>query len=319
MIDEQTTAHTAQFVPVTQLATDLAKTGIRVFHGGPGTFWARFNFGGMMRMPRHHLVPPTSDELQQVLWHGPATAASYLLEADEQHPANTWLYLCTDQSYALDKLSGNMRREVSRGLKELTISSLLPDQVLAHGTQAFCDTRRRVGLSDGTPKEFHRRFAAEASLPEAVYLGAWKDNLLAAFLSILDMGDWVEITGCFSMDSLRQYRPNQTLLYSAFSHYLVERRCRMVSGGLSSIQEDSDDGLHIFKKKVGYEARSVHRAIVLHPLLRPLANRLTLWGVNLTLRLKPEDQPLKKARGILASILEDTHMLEEAVINTNDE
>jgi hypothetical protein len=106
MIVEGTTVPTAQFMPVIQFATSLAKTGVRVFHGGSGTFWARSDFGGMMRLPRHHLSPPTSDELQQVLWHGPATVASYLLEPDEHHPANTWLYLCTDHGYTLDKLSG---------------------------------------------------------------------------------------------------------------------------------------------------------------------------------------------------------------------
>ncbi len=156
MLNEQTTAHTAQFVPITQFATDLAKSGIRVFHGGPGTFWARFNFGGMMRIPTFHLVPPSSDEIQQVLWHGPATAASYLLEPDEHHPANTWLYLCTDQAYALEKLVPEMRRNVRRGLKELMIAPLTYDQPLSHGAQAFCDTPRRVGLSDGTSENRFR-------------------------------------------------------------------------------------------------------------------------------------------------------------------
>lgn len=318
MIDGQTTAHKAQFMPVTQFATELAKTGIRVFHGGPGTFWARFNFGGMMRLPRHHLVPPTSDELHQVLWHGPATVASYLLEPDERHPANTWLYLCTDQGYALEKLAPEMRRNVRRGLRELTIAPLTFDQVLSHGAQAFCDTRRRVGLSDGTLEEFHQRFSARR-IPEMVNLGAWKDSQLAGFLSILEVDDWVEINANFSMDSLRQYRASDTLLYSALCYYLVERKCRVVSYGLSSIQADSKvASLHRYKKKVGFEARPVHRAFVPHPLLRPLANWLTLWGVNTTLWLKPEDQRLKKARGLLASILGDTHMLEAAVINTND-
>src|SRR5205085_12300160 len=116
----------------------------------------------------------------------------YLLEPDACHPANAWLYLCTDHGYTLDKLSGNMRREVTRGLKELTISSLLPDQVLTHGTQAFCETRRRLGLSDGTLEEFRKRFTTQG-LPEIVYLGAWKDNQLAAFLSILEVDNWVEI------------------------------------------------------------------------------------------------------------------------------
>jgi hypothetical protein len=200
-----------------------------------------------------------------------------------------------------------MRREVNRGLKELRIAFLTPDQVLTHGIQAFCETRCRLGLNGGTPKEFYQRFVVEVSLPEFVYLGAWKDNHLVAFLSILQADNWVEITGCFSMDSLRQYRPNQALLYSAFSHYLVERGCCLVCGGSSSIQANSNAGLHIFKRKVGYEARPVHRAFMLHPLLRPLANRLTCWGVNTVLQLQSEDQHLKKARGILTSILGDAH------------
>jgi len=316
MIDEQTTA---QFMPITQFAADLAKTGIRVFHGGPGTFWARSDFGGMMRMPRHHVVPPTSDELHQVLWHGPATVASYLLEPDEHHPANTWLYLCTDQAYALDKLVPEMRRNVRRGLKELTIAPLTDDQLLSHGVQAFCDTRRRVGLSDGTLEEFHQRFSVRR-LPEMVNLGAWKDSQLAGFLSILEVEDWVEINANFSMDSLRQFRASDTLVYSALYSYLVERKCHMVSYTMSSIQADSKvASLHRYKKKVGFEARPVHRTFVPHPLLRPLANRVTLWGVNTALRLQPDDQRLKKARGLLASILGETPLLEGAVINTNDE
>jgi hypothetical protein len=112
MIDEQTVAHKTQFMSITQLATDMAMGGMRVFHRGLGTFWVGFHFGGMISIPTSHLVPPTLDEIKQILWQGPATVVSYLLEPDEHRPANTWLYLCTDHDYTLDKLSGNMRRGV---------------------------------------------------------------------------------------------------------------------------------------------------------------------------------------------------------------
>ena len=118
-----------------------------------------------MRKPTFHLVPPSSDEVREVLWRGRAALAIYLQEPDEHHPANTWLYLCTDHDYALEKLSGNMRREVGRGLKELTITPLTSEQVLAYGTQAFCETRGRLGLSDGTSKEFLPAFCCRGKLP----------------------------------------------------------------------------------------------------------------------------------------------------------
>ena len=320
MIDERTIGHTTQFVSLVEYATNLTRSGVRIISGGPGTFWARFDSGTMMRRPAFHLGPPTSHEIRQVLWRGRAAIASYLLEPDESHPANAWLYICTDQAYALEKFAPAMRRNVRRGLKELAIAPLTLEQVLAHGVHAFCDTRRRLGLSDGTPERFRRHFTGLAGLPERVYLGAWKDDQLVAFLSITEVDDWAEIDGCFSVDAFRHYRPNDTLMYSALSHYLVERKCHLVSYGLSSVQAKSNAaGLHRFKMKVGFEARPVHRAFVPHPLLRPFVNKLTLWGVNAALQFWPRNLGLKIAGGVLASMLGDTHMPEATATSTSDE
>ena len=274
-----------------------------------------------MRIPSFHLAAPSTQEVRQVLWRGRALIASYLLEPDERHPANAWLYLCTDQAYALEKLGTEMRRNVRLGLKKLTITPLTADQLLVHGAPAFCETRQRLGLNDGTLEEFRRELAARAGVPELVYLGAWKENQLAAYLSIFEVEDWVEIAGTFSMDALRRYKPNDALIYSALSHYLVERRCRVVSYGLSSIQAESNTaGLHQFKTKVGFEAQPVHRAFVLPPLLRPFANGLTLWGMNKALGFRPGATRLRIARGILASSLGDTSGLEltERIINEEE-
>jgi len=264
-------------------------------------------------------VPPAASEVRQVLWRGRAAIASYLLEPDEIHPANAWLYICTDRSYGLDKLSPTARRNVRRGLKELLIAPLTSEQLLAHGEQAFFDTRRRNGLIDGTPEEFRRWFTSLAKMQEVVYLGAWKDNQLVAFLSTTEVDDWAEI-GCFSMNALLQYRPNDTLLYSALSYYLVERGCRVVSYGLSSMQAESNAaGLHRFKIKIGFEAHPVCRVFAPHPLLRPFVNRLTLCSVDTALRFWPGERHLKKASGVLACMLGLTLPLEVAEGGTKDE
>ncbi|MFL5626077.1 MAG: hypothetical protein ACJ788_10845 [Ktedonobacteraceae bacterium] len=318
MIDEQATNHKLQTKTVAEYAADLAKSGERIFSGASGTFWTRHESRAMMRRPTFYVGLPGSHEVRQVLWRTSAAVASYLLEPDEHQPANAWLYVCTDPNYALEKLAPAMRRNVRRGLKELIVAPLTSEQLLSHGSQAFCDTRRRVGLSDGTLEEFRRFFTFSTSLPEMVFLGAWRENQLAAFLSIVEVEDWVEI-GCFSRDALLQYRPNDTLMYSALFHYLVERKCRVVSYGLSSIQAESNAaGLHRFKLKVGFEARPVHRAFMPHPLLRPFVNRLTLWSVNAALQFRPRDRRLKKAGGMLACMLGDISML-DAAGSTSDE
>lgn len=320
MMNAHTVSDKTQCRSVTDYAADLARIGVKILPGGPGTFWSRHESGSMLRRPTFHVGPPDPNEVRKVLWRGWAAIASYLLEPDERHPANTWLYLCTDHSYALEKLTPAMRRNVRRGLKELMIAPLTSEQLLVHGTQAFCDTRRRVGLSDGTPEEFRQRFTTHARLAEHVYLGAWRDNQLVTFLSIIEVDDWVEFEGCFSMDALRQYRPNDTLIYSALCHYLVERRCRLVTYGLSSIQAESNTaGLHRFKMKVGFEARPVHRAFAAHPLLRPFVNQLTLWIVDSALRFRSGDRRLRKAGGVLASMFGDTSGLEAAAGSMSEE
>jgi hypothetical protein len=319
MVDAQITGYKAQSISITEYAQGLARSGVQILPGATGTFWTRHESGAMVRRPTFHIGPPAPDEVREVLWRGRAAVASYLLEPDERHPVNAWLYLCTDQTYALEKLRREVRKNVRRGLRELRITPLTADQVLAHGTQAFCEARRRNGLSDGTPEEFRRRFTAEARLPQVVFLGAWKDNQLAAFMSNIEVDDWADI-GCYSMDALRHYKPNDTLVYSALTHYLVERKCRLVTYGLSSIQAESNvAGLHRFKTQLGFEARPMHRAFVSHPLLRPFVNRVTLWGVNTALQFRPGDRRLKKAGGVLACMLGDTSAAEAATESTSDE
>src|SRR5258708_30818037 len=194
-MNTQTPSHKTQSISITEYDEHFARRGTRILPGGAGTFWAEYETGAMMRMPIFPQTPPTVQEVRQVLWHGRAAIVSYLLEPDERHPANVWLYLCTDQAYTLEKLPPEMRRNAQRGLRELTITPLTTHQLLAHGAPAFCETRRRLGLNDGTSEEFLRRFTICARLPEYAFLGAWRDNQLAAYLSILEVEDWVEIEG----------------------------------------------------------------------------------------------------------------------------
>jgi hypothetical protein len=296
----KTATQTTRSLSLVEYARGLANNGRRTVLGAPGTFWVRYDRVAMMRIPYFHQGAPAPGEVRRVLWQGPAALASYLLEPDDSHPANAWLYVCRDQAYGLDKLISRSRRDVRRGLREFRIGPITAEQLIAHGAQTFRDTRRRNNLKDSTPDEFRRQIVSRAKCPGHVFFGAWKDSQLAAYLSIIEVEDWAEITSSFSADAFLRFMPNDALFFYALSHYLTERACRIVSVGLSSIQSGSHKaGLHAFKTKVGFEAQPVHRAFSLHPLLRPFANRLTLWGVNTALWFTPGDLRLKRVAGIL--------------------
>jgi len=258
----------------------------------------------MTRMPLFHVEPPSSAEIRRALWRGRAAVVSYIREPDEHYPANAWLYVCTDCDYALEKLTPAMRRNVRKGFKELKIGPVTAAELLDHGADAFRDSRRRFGLKEEPVEEFRRQIALRAKCRGHLFFGAWKDDQLAAYLSIAEVDDWAEVTSCFSVDRFLPMRPNDALLFYALSHYLRERAFRMVNFGLSSIQTDSNRaGLHKFKTKVGFEARPVHRTFIVHPLLRPFTNRLTLGGIKVARQLRPGDGRLKLADGILGQIL----------------
>lgn len=311
-MDMQTAAHQGKALSMAEYAAELAKNGTRILPGTLGSFWVGHELGAMVRIPTFHLLPPTAGEVRQVLWNGRAAVVSYLLEPNDSHPANACLYICMDHRYALDKLPPAMRRNVRRGSTQLRIAPIAAEQLLAYGAQAFCDTRRRVGLSDGTAEEFHRRFGLRVRCPGHVFFGAWKDDTLAAFLSITEVGDWAEIEGCFSMNSLLGLRPNDALMFYVLSYYLTDGKCRIVHYGLSSIQGESNKaGLHVFKTKVGFEAKRVHRAFIVHPFLRPFVGRAMFGSIKFLLRLLPRHRILKKAEGMLNHTVKRASMMED--------
>ena len=81
--------------------------------------------------------------------------------------------------------------------------------------------------------------------------------------------------------------PVESLIHTALDHYLVQRkfrhklRAQFHSGGQQGRQP------RLLQEKVGFEPRPVHRAFVLHPLVAPFANRLTLWALRSCTRLRP--------------------------------
>jgi len=130
--------------------TELARHRVRVVPGAAGTVWTGYESGSIRRLPLFHVAPPVRGEIRRALWCGRATVAGYLLAPDARHPANGWLYICTDRDYALAQRPAAFRRAVRQGLTHCRIARLTPDELLAHGFPAFHDTRCRHGLSDGT-------------------------------------------------------------------------------------------------------------------------------------------------------------------------
>ena len=124
-------------------------------------------------------------------------------------------------------------------------------------------------------------------------------------MDVTQVDDWAEIEGSFSRQEFLRWNPNDALIYYVLEYYLRQRKCRLVSIGLSSVESTGKEaGLHAFKRKVGFTAEPVPIGrSCFHPLLRPLANSLTLACMRGAMRVFPRYRPLRKAEGVLAAML----------------
>src|SRR5215813_9397566 len=102
-----------------EYASALEKAGTRTLPRSRTSFWERYERQAMLRMPLFHLEPPAPGEVRRILWNSMVAVASYIVDPDERHPANTWLYTCSDRHYSLEKLSKPAQRCVRRAKRSL--------------------------------------------------------------------------------------------------------------------------------------------------------------------------------------------------------
>ncbi len=281
----------------------LRAAGTKVLAGSEDTLWASTRSFVMQRRPFFALHVPSKQEIQAVFSESRAALLSFttsssdfprLLSSDSA-PGPAWgvpsyLYICSDPEYSQQKLSQSARSHIRRSLNEFEIRFVAPAELLKLGSKAYCDTRTRFGLSQSTPQAFEATFCLAQSFRR--YLGAFKDQQLAAFLAITEIDDWASIGPGYSVSELLALRPNNGLLFRALQHYLVEKKYRLVDHGLSNFPLTSKvETLHKFKVKMGFQAYPVHRRFVMNPLLRPFVNRLS-WRMATGLQKLSPRNPL---------------------------
>jgi hypothetical protein len=278
----------------------LEREGVTVIGGSRRTFWRNAEIGAVERYPVFRADVPAAEEIRRLFWKHWFGVVTYLLVPDESHPPNAWLYVCEDKSYQLEKLGTQARRNVRRALRRFRIERLEPESLREKGEHAYCETRARVGLADGTPQAFQRLCQSIPRNPANRILGAWAGEDLAAFLLATCVEDWISFSAYAANEHLNSC-PNEGLIYHLLQQFLAQGDGRVVSYGLSSIQEaDNIMTLDYFKKKVGFEARPIHRAFLFHPLLRPLVNPLTYWVLRRLVRRWPRSRLLRKGLGLAA-------------------
>ncbi len=278
----------------------LEHGGTKIFPGSRGSFWLRSEWGAFERHPVFGVEVPEAAEINRIFWKNWTLVVSYLLPADSGHPANAWLYVCADKNYELEKLGTQARRNIRRALRRFRFEYCDVETLRTNGEHIFCQTRSRVGLSDGTTQNFKRLCDSVAKNPGYRILAAWDGEVMAAYMLAICVEDWITFSAYAGNDHLNSC-PNEGMIFHIMQQFFRDGNGSIVSYGLSSIQDaDNVVTLDYFKKKVGFEARPVHRVFVFHPLIRPLINPISYWVVRKLAALWPRNRLLRKGLGLIA-------------------
>jgi hypothetical protein len=292
---------------------DHQKIGFKVCPGSGGTYWIRHGPFSMVRFPTYCTDAPLKSEIRAVQWKTRRPIASYILNPGNPNESNSFLYVC---KYPYDRsvLTKKPRQSLNRAHKFVRIECVNWETLESKGFQAFQDTRTRAGLSDGTMTVFQKEIGIFKAIQGHRIFCAWKDDSIIGFLIGAQIDDYCELTlSCSTSDSLT-WCPNNALFDSVFDYYLNERKCRLVSAGLSSIQEGAGSrGLHAFKESVGFEPIAVCRVFDLHPAMRPFINRFNYSVLKKFSIFMPENPILRKGIGAFDRLLGMTHPLNPAI------
>lgn len=283
---------------------DLRAQGMTASWAGDAGCWVRFKRVAYLRYPTNDRAPLSMPQQRSLFWRHRMAVLQYHVDATEAS-ANAVLYLCQDRNYSLDSLSSNNRSKVRRGLKQLTVGQVSADELIAHGYPAYADTRERHGTKAMTFDEFRRNWERQRVVAGRELWAAWAGEEIAAFGAVHRCGTWASISATVSHRDHQRSYPNHALFFRIIEHLMADPDVESVSYGLSSLRgETARDSLHHFKVSVGLDAVRVERRVVVHPLLRPAVNRVTLRAVGALERRVPSFRGPRAARAALEFLLD---------------
>ncbi len=254
----------------------------------------------LMRLPMLCTSPVEATVTRELLRHKGIWVVSYLLEADEDRPANCFAYVCRNRRYHISELPGKVRNKIRRGLRNLIVRLCTLQEIIEKGYPAEVDTAKRHGHDIPSREELIQFAQQRAELPFYDFWGAWRGDELVGWMCCLKVDDWALIEAGRSCTEALKLAPNNAIRYAATRQYMVEEKRSFFQSGVSSLQSGSNlRSLHEYKTKMRFEPVAMHRVFVPHPLFAPLLrSRIMSWGWDQLARAMPKSMSLAKLAGM---------------------
>ncbi len=277
----------------------LSRTGNRVLNVG-GVDWYEGGRGFLLSLPSHRTLTPSRETLDELFSAGRIYGVRF--PAPLEGPGkDSYQIVCDDRDFGMDKLSGNVRSKVRRGLKRCEVRQVTFAELAEQGVEADRETMARQGRDPklvGDAWDDYWRAAADTEGMEG--WAAFVGGELASFLVTVRFSDGpVEFLLARSRSQHLGAYPNNALIYTCAEEMLCRRAVPKITFGLESLEPVGP--LDQFKFSMGFRTQEVRQRVVFHPLLRRILgvravrSMVYRWGTE----RGPEGGFWRKATGLL--------------------
>jgi len=284
--------------PGQNIAEFMERRGRRIVESAE-CLWHSVENRFFLSLPYQVPRDPEYSEISRLLVAERALGAKFL--SSNRPGLSGGIYVRRRKPYGLACIHQKLRSQVRRGLEKFTVRPVEQSELLGQGLQLNRDTMARQGRYDaefGEAGKWERLARAVYRSRGVVAYGAFSEGRLAAYAITCRDGGWLHILHQMSRTEDLPQNPNHAVTFSVTAMAAEDAALEAASYGLVSLL--SDDGLHMYKVRFGYEVLESANAFQFHPALAPVLRNGALRGaVGLLRRIRPQDQRLEKTQTVL--------------------
>lgn len=279
-------------LPGTVFAKFMELRGHRVAEGC-GTLWYSTGGGFLTSLPLHVRIEPDPGDLEKLFKASRSVGIRF--------PSDTWpgvvggIYVCRTRPYDLHAVQHRMRSRVNKGMNECSIRQIEKAELQSQGLRLNLDTMKRQGRYDsefGNPRSWARFVKAVYSCPGMEAVGAFVDEQLAAYAITCREDRWLHLLHRMSRLDLFEHCPNHALDFIIVRDALTDPGLDAVCFGWKALLPI--EGLHVYKKRLGYECVPENFAYRIHPALAALlTSEVAVRTTSIAARILPKNETLK--------------------------
>lgn len=282
-----------------ETANYLRRIGFKA-QESPHGLWYGAGPGLLVRVPPYVTTRPPEGEVHTLFRRSRLLGLKYSLEPGRQgRPAG--VYFVRDRDYDLHMLSRRMRGKTRRGLEHCRVRRMRFDELYCLGMPLNIDTLARQNRKDQlftNPDRWARYCRAGDEADGVQAWGGFIGDNLAAYATLLRVGQVVNIVNVMSRTDLLKFQSNPALIFAVTQTTIRSPDVVAVCSGPEGIS--SDPGLEDFKLRMGYEKEAVNFVVRLRPVIRhALLNRISRWVISAMGDRFDDSDSFRRFRGVL--------------------